>query len=365
MADPANSAPNLSDTEATRPSPRSTGGRVIAWFCLLLVAAVAALGIWAWQQNRLEDASLRQTIGQLQQQLNTSAQQRQQLEVALEQLQQQTATVGEQQQLTERHLEQLHAQYEVLVTQMQTLDGRRSADWLVAEADYLVRMAGRKIWLDRDLRTAMMLLGNADERLAQLADPAVLAARTAIAEDLQMLSQLNPVSRTSVALSLRGLYTQIDSLPLQELSDAQTSNKPQQTDKVTDWRHNLGVIWQGILDTFIRVSWRDAPVKPLLSAQSKWMVREQLKLSLVSAQHAALQAQSVLYEQSLATAKELLNAHFSATDHAVQAIQAGLEQLARTDVSQPLPTELAAQKYMEQLMDKRVARVFGVGAETL
>jgi uroporphyrin-3 C-methyltransferase len=206
---------------------------------------VAALGIWAWQQNRLEDASLRQTIGQLQQQLNTSAQQRQQLEVALEQLQQQTATVGEQQQLTERHLEQLHAQYEVLVTQMQTLDGRRSADWLVAEADYLVRMAGRKIWLDRDLRTAMMLLGNADERLAQLADPAVLAARTAIAEDLQMLSQLNPVSRTSVALSLRGLYTQIDSLPLQELSDAQTSNKPQQTDKVTDWRHNLGVIWQG------------------------------------------------------------------------------------------------------------------------
>lgn len=365
MADPATSAPSLSDTEATRPTPRAKGGRVIAWFCLLLILAGAAVGVWAWQQNRAEDASLRHTLSQLEQQLNAAIYQRQQLEVALQQVQQLASTAVEQQQRTDRHLEQLNTQYEVLVAQMQTLDGRRSADWLVAEADYLVRMAGRKIWLDRDLRTAMMLLGNADERLAQVADPAVLAARTAIAEDLQMLSQLNPVSRTSLALSLRGLYTQIDSLPLHELPVDHPSDKPQQTDKMTDWRHNLSVIWQGILDTFIRVSWQETPVTPLLSAQSKWMVREQLKLSLVSAQHAALQAQTVLYEQSLATAKELINAHFSTTDHAVQAIQTGLDQLMRTDVSQPLPTELAAQKHMEQLMDKRVARVFGVGAATL
>lgn len=31
-------------------------------------------------------------------------------------------------------------------------------DWLLAEADYLVRMAGRKLWLERDATAAQMLL---------------------------------------------------------------------------------------------------------------------------------------------------------------------------------------------------------------
>ncbi|HBI77722.1 MAG TPA: heme biosynthesis operon protein HemX, partial [Alteromonas macleodii] len=42
--------------------------------------------------------------------------------------------------------------------------------------------------------TAILLLVNADKRLKSLADPSVLPVRANLAEDIQTLQQLNPVS---------------------------------------------------------------------------------------------------------------------------------------------------------------------------
>ena len=78
----------------------------------------------------------------------------------------------------------------------------------------MVRMAGRKLWLENDVRTATLLLVNADKRLKSLADPSVLPVRAKLAEDIQTLQQMNPVSQSSVALALTGMLAQIDKLPL-------------------------------------------------------------------------------------------------------------------------------------------------------
>ncbi len=53
------------------------------------------------------------------------------------------------------------------------MKGRRPNDWLLAEADYLVKMAGRKLWLEHDTASATILLESADHRIAELNDPSM------------------------------------------------------------------------------------------------------------------------------------------------------------------------------------------------
>ena len=65
---------------------------------------------------------------------------------------QQLAVLGKSQQQQQEALDAL--QHKVL-----DLDDKRPNDWMLAESEYLVRMAGRKLWLEHDLVSAITLLG--------------------------------------------------------------------------------------------------------------------------------------------------------------------------------------------------------------
>ena len=86
--------------------------------------------------------------------------------------------------------QQLRDKQEQTEKQLLQLQSRRPNDWLLAEADYLVRMAGRKLWLERDANAAVLLLTEADNRLRDLNDASVLPLRQAIAADSAKLKEL-------------------------------------------------------------------------------------------------------------------------------------------------------------------------------
>ena len=79
----------------------------------------------------------------------------------------QLAALGKQQQLLQDELKGLQ-------TRVLDLNDKRPNDWMLAESEYLVRMAGRKLWLEHDLVSAITLLGNADERIKALNDPSLM-----------------------------------------------------------------------------------------------------------------------------------------------------------------------------------------------
>ena len=244
---------------------------------------------------------------------------------------------------------------------------KAAADWLIAEADYLVRMAGRKLWLESDVRTAILLLVNADKRLKSLADPSVLPVRAALAEDIQTLQQLNPVSQSSVALALTGMIAQIDTLPLDtfekpEAVDAQDTTLSNSTD---DWQDNLAKVWRSLVDDFLTIKTIEGPVEPVLSLEAQFLVKEQLRLQLMHAQTAALQSDAGLYNQSLQYAQTLLIEKFDTQASQVSGFVSALQNLLNTDISRPIPSELASQQPLERLLDSRVKQVFGQGASVL
>lgn len=249
--------------------------------------------------------------------------------------------------------------------QLQEMNGRRPTDWLVAEADYLVRMAGRKMWLEQDVRTAIMLLGNADKRLQSLSDPSVLPVRALIAQDIQALQQVNPTSQVSVALALNGMFKQVSKLPLDAPEENYTAPDTTVTDSASDWKQNLLNVWHSLVDAFIHVEVRNEPIEPMMTAKQKWLAQEQLKLALQQAQAAALASEQALFEASLEQATAILIEHYLADSPQVSGFETALSHLKATDISKAIPTELSSQAALEALLDSRVKRVFGEGVSAL
>lgn len=358
------------DTPSSPKQAKSSGNGLL-WFVVvilfLIVLSMAGAGYWYYMQQQ---TAQQQTLNAQQKNasdLNAMVQERNQLNAKLNEITKSNDALNNALNALQSENETLALQAESALEQIKNMEGRRPADWLIAEADYLVRMAGRKLWLENDVRTAILLLVNADKRLKSLADPSVLPVRAALAEDIQTLQQLNPVSPSSVALALTGMVAQIDKLPLDTFEkpqdvDAQDNTLSESTD---DWKANLAKVWDKLVGYLFTIKTIEGPVEPVLSLEAQFLLKEQLRLQLMHAQSAALKGDAGLYNQSLQYAQTLLIEKFDIETSQVTGFVNAIQNLLNTDVSRPIPSELKAQKPLEGLLDNRVKQVFGQGASAL
>lgn len=369
----AKAAAPKSSPDNPKPAQSAPAKNGLLWLVtllnLLLLGGAAYGGYWYFNQHSVTQTKLETLRSELNNELGQKHSQMTNRAATLEQqISAQAAATqdvldGEAAQ--QATVEQLENQLQGALAQIQELDGRRPTDWLIAEADYLVRMAGRKMWLEKDLRTAIMLLGNADQRLKSLADPSVLPVRALIAQDIQALQQVNPVSEVSVALALDGLVKQVDKLAIITPKEANEFTSDEVSDSTSDWKQNLLNVWRSLVDDFIRVEYRDEPVEPMMTAQQEWLSREQIKLALQQAQAAALAGEQALYQASIERAATIISDDYIQSNSDVSGFQSALSQLKNTDISKAVPTELSSQTALESLLDSRVKRVFGEGASAL
>ena len=369
-AAPKSSPDNPKPAQSAPPKTAKTG---LLWLItllnLLLLGGAAYGGYWYFNQHSVSQTKLDTLRSELNNELGQKHSQMASRAATLEQQisaqAEATQDVLDGEAAQQATVEQLENQLQGALAQIQELDGRRPTDWLIAEADYLVRMAGRKMWLEKDLRTAIMLLGNADQRLKSLADPSVLPVRALIAQDIQSLQQVNPVSEVSVALALDGLVKQVDKLAIITPKEANEFTSEEVSDSASDWKQNLLSVWRSLVDDFIRVEYRDEPVEPMMTAQQEWLSREQIKLALQQAQAAALAGEQALYQASIERAATIISDDYIQSNSDVSGFQSALSQLKNTDISKAVPTELSSQAALESLLDSRVKRVFGEGASAL
>lgn len=365
------SSATQSESSKSGAKQKKSSGNGLLWFVViilfLLVLGMAGAGYWYYMQQ--QSASQETVIAQQNNasQLKAIERERADILASIENVTRTNQTLESTVAELKSQNEQLALQAESTLQQLNNMEGRRPADWLIAEADYLVRMAGRKLWLENDVRTAILLLVNADKRLKSLADPSVLPVRATLAEDIQTLQQLNPVSQSSVALALTGMMAQIDKLPLNTFEKPEDSNAQDTTlsESADDWQENLAKVWRSLVDDFLTVKSIEGPVEPVLSLEAQFLAKEQLRLQLMHAQTAALQGDEGLYSQSLQYAQTLLTEKFDTEKSQVTGFMDALQNLIATDVARPIPTELASQKPLERLLDSRVKQVFGQGASAL
>ncbi|AEP28359.1 uroporphyrinogen-III C-methyltransferase [Brumicola nitratireducens] len=361
-----------SDADTTPKKVKTGGLWLFSIFNFLLIIGICAAAGWTWYQWQQNQTNETDTGDKIEAKLSSIDSVIAKLNSAVSASQDELAKINndltQQNQTLSNNVDGLLEQIlqnanenKALQSRVADLSGRRPADWLLAEADYLVRIAGRKLWLENDVSTAMLMMQAADSRLEDIGDPSLFPVRKLIAEDIQALHQVNPVAINSIALALSGMIPQVNNLPLNALKIPEIEeNKAQNelSENIGDWRSNLSKTWDSLVDDFIQIETSEKPVLPYLSTKQRWLITEQLKLALSQAKSAALDEQEALYMNALQQATALVVEHFQLDDNNVKQFADALQQLQNTTIAKDYPRQLKSANALKDVIEQRVQSVF-------
>lgn len=326
-------------------------GPVLGAIAIVLVIALGAGGYYHTHQQAQQLIAANQA---LQQQLEGVKQSQQQERNALEGLlQQQGKTLD----AADREQANLARQLSELQEKVATISGSDAKTWLLAQADFLVKMAGRKLWSDQDVTSAAALLKSADASLADMNDPSLLDVRRAITEDIGTLATLTQVDYDGIILKVNQLSNQVDNL---RLADNDTDEAPMDQNSselsgsIAEWRQNLAKSWRNFMADFITIRRRDASAEPLLAPNQDIYLRENIRSRLLVAAQAIPRHQNETYKQSLETVSTWVRAYFDTTDAATKAFLEELDSLSQLSISMDVPDQLKSQPLLEKVMQTRV-----------
>lgn len=234
----------------------------------------------------------------------------------------------------------LTQQVKSLSGQVEHLSQNQSSDWLLHEAEYLIRLASRSLWLEKSPTVALNLLSDANQRLKELNDPSLLPVRQMINKDIESLRLLPELATDDVILTLMGLSEQIGQLPIAMPNSEAKEVKVELSEDANDWRANLAKSWHIFMEDFITVRRRTANIEPLLSPVQQQNLRQNLQLKLQLGQWAASQHKQSLFLQSITRTQNWLIEYFDTDTIAVQQFIAQLDTLKTRTVSLTLPNKL-------------------------
>ncbi|WDE11772.1 uroporphyrinogen-III C-methyltransferase [Thalassomonas haliotis] len=334
-------------------APVSKTGVLALIIALLACAGSAGVYYWQNQQQPLQQAQIQETLSQ-------------QLEAKLTSGEQQLSRLlqAREQQLTEhfnRQINALKSQSEQSLAHLkQTLKGMQQeqpGNWLFNEAEYLIRMASRTLWLEQDIDTAIGLLTDADNRLSQMKDPELLPVRQLIFQDIESLKLLPRQQSAEVILTLMALDKQLNSLilarpyrqeNLQQAEDLTLTSDP------ADWRENLAKVWQKFRANYIITSRpRTKGDDPLLSPQHQQNLQENLALKLQLAIWSASKGENAIYQQTLDAIQQWLNQYYESQNKTNQNFISAIEKLKPATLTVNYPDKLASLAAIRKLIDQK------------
>jgi len=260
----------------------------------------------------------------------------------------------EQQQLndsnTYQELTKLAEDQNQLQDRVNKLAQRSPTHWMASEAEYLVNMAGRKLWLEKDPRTATDLLKSADETIAAMNNPALLPIRKALAKDIAATASIKTTDIDGNVLALDALIEQLDKLPLNRTdAEADAPEDTTITGDLNDWQSNLGKTWKALTQDFITIRHKTADAPALLAPEQQWYLVENIRHKLLQSQLALYRYDRAAYHQSLMMARKWLQTYFDTQDHKTAEAIAEIDKLATLELDPITLKSFAAKPLLLQL----------------
>lgn len=356
------SQPEYKATKQTRGSPTTLAkvplSKTAVLALLIALVSVGGVGGMYWlhgKQLTVERDAFKQQLLVQQAQLNKQQEQtKAQVEDIFEQ--QSSALTTQINTLLSQQAAQSDARINQLEQQLARLQQNKSTDWLVHEAEYLIRMSSRTLWLEKNTSTAINLLKDADSRLKELNDPQYLPVRQALRNDIESLQLLPIIDNESLLLSLSALSQQVNKLPL---AMVQIPDSPEQQDNLAlsenaaDWQENLAKTWRKFLADFITVRRRTGSVEPLMSPQHQQNLRENIILKLQVAQWAVTKRQTQVYQQTLTDITAWINEYFDMTQLTSQQFLQSLQELKAQVINADYPASLSALSAIRTLLAEK------------
>lgn len=331
---------------------RKTNTALVLSVVAIAIALASGVGLYSWgkQQASKQTANSDTLVDQIAALQKTQTSQKAELENVIKQQGAQLAEANNQQTALAKQLDDVQQK-------VATISGTDAKTWLLAQSDFLVKLAGRKLWSDQDVMTAAALLKSADASLADMNDPSLITARRAITEDIASLSAVSQVDYDGIILKLNQLANQIDNLRLADSNDDGTpmdSDSSELSSSLAEWRVNLKKSWQSFMDSFITVRRRDETAVPLLAPNQDVYLRENLRSQLLVATQAVPRHQDEVYKQALDNVSTWVRAYYDTDDAATKAFLEQVEQLSQQNITMDIPDTLQSQPILEKLMQTRV-----------
>ena len=326
---------------------------------IAIAAGIGLYGLTKTQATRQSEASagLSSQIAALQ---KAQENQKSELEGIIKQQADQLTQAQRQQDALAKKLEEVQEKVAVI-------SGSDAKTWLLAQADFLVKLAGRKLWSDQDVTTAAALLKSADASLADMNDPSLISARRAITDDIASLSAVSQVDYDGIILKVNQLANQIDNLRLADNNDDDTpmdSDSDELSSSISEWRVNLQKSWQNFMDSFITVRRRDETAVPLLAPNQDVYLRENIRSRLLVAAQAVPRHQEETYKQALDNVSTWVRAYYDTEDATTKAFIEDVDKLSQQSITMNVPESLQSQALLEKLMQTRVRNLMAQPAET-
>ena len=325
----------------------------------LVVALIAAVAsFYLWQAN----------LSQVQQQQDDQAR----VSAAIQRVDEQSALVRDLQRELDRTTEVFNqrqstfrGQFEDQINQLRnqmasqqkrllSLSTTDRADWLLAEADYLMRLANQRLLMGKEIAGALDLLAAADDIIRELDDSALYPVRKALAENMASLNVAGRLDINGIFLQLGALARQSEQLRLFKLPELVVEKPEVQVDE--NWQQRLQTGFSAALDklgNYVNYQKRDTIYKPSLAPEYESAVRQNLRLMFEQAQMALLSSKQKLYEESLQKAHYWLDTYYNLDEDAIASIKSAIEALGQQQIEIELPdissSPRALKVYMETI----------------
>ncbi|HFG4260947.1 TPA: uroporphyrinogen-III C-methyltransferase [Klebsiella pneumoniae] len=328
----------------------------------IAIAIAAGIGLYGLnkQQTTRQNATTSELASQVAALQKAQENQKSELEGVIKQQADQLNEAKHQQETLAKQLDELQQKVAVI-------SGSDAKTWLLAQADFLVKLAGRKLWSDQDVTTAAALLKSADASLADMNDPSLIGARRAITDDIATLSAVSQVDYDGMILKVNQLANQIDNLRLADNNDDDSpmdADSDELSSSISEWRVNLQKSWQNFMDSFITVRRRDETAVPLLAPNQDIYLRENIRSRLLVAAQAVPRHQEETWKQSLDNVSTWVRAYYDTDDATTKAFLDEVDKLSQQSITMTVPETLQSQALLEKLMQTRVRNLMAQPAVT-
>lgn len=194
--------------------------------------------------------------------------------------------------------------------------GARDA-WLLAEAEYYMQIANAQLQLAGNPHLATLALSLADERILQMANPALTDIRRALSNELRSLEIMDKPDTAGVTLTLASLAAVVDSLPLRQ-EIARSGDDATATDTELSGTDRALESLKSAMSKAVSVRRVDETVQPLIAPEAQYFLRANLALQLQAARLAMLRGEEQLFQQSLDDATAWLREYYNTGSAPVQ-----------------------------------------------
>ncbi len=316
----------LDNEKAEKPAPKSRGGFWFVIIMLLIILALAGVGYLLFDQLREKQQGLNNEIEKEDSQLaeltkQISGYQAQLVAIQTHLTNLDTEIAGKEThidnklhefvKLQDTKLEQVKDHLGDAIERIQRQLGKTRGDWLIADAEYLMSVANRRLHLTYDVNTSLEALKAADHRLRESGDAAAFKVREQLTREIAALKKIKLPDIVGMYSKIQMLEENVEQLALflpyagkGLLKDKAKSRQDgeQTPDMLDSALENLGGL--------VTIRHTDRPVEAVLSKEEAIFLKEQLKVKLEMVKIALVQRNDALYKKTLTEAQHWVQEHF-------------------------------------------------------